>query len=433
MLIDKLLLTGIGILSVLFIVYIFFFYFKIFFVRKKIGVQVILGISTLIIWQLSVFKIDENFPITWKLFMTIGFTLFAVINVFIGKFLEQCFFAIIFDALWMLTETLVGNLLLIYCETIMDLRLLGAFASKILFLVVIVALKKVFMKEEIQELSSKYSLLLIFIPLGSIYIMNAVFILAHEAKKEYAGIYSLVCVVILILVNVLVGYIYIKLADDLQVRHMNMIYEQQLELCERHQKETELAVLQMRDVKHNIKNHFISILAYAEREECERIINFINDIMEEVKLMSSMGANTGNVVMDSLVGYWRRTAENEGIEFRMKLSIPIEIPFKGADMSLILGNLLENAVEGAVKAEKSKYISLNVKVDKGNLLIIVENSYSGELIKVKEELRTTKEDAVNHGIGLTSVRRAVKKYHGTMVIDDTMPERFLVRVVLYGK
>lgn len=87
MLIDKLLLTGIGILSVLFIVYIFFFYFKIFFVRKKIGVQVILGISTLIIWQLSVFKIDENFPITWKLFMTIGFTLFAVINVFIGKFL----------------------------------------------------------------------------------------------------------------------------------------------------------------------------------------------------------------------------------------------------------------------------------------------------------------------------------------------------------
>ena len=34
MLIDKLLLTGIGILSVLFIVYIFFFYFKIFFVRK---------------------------------------------------------------------------------------------------------------------------------------------------------------------------------------------------------------------------------------------------------------------------------------------------------------------------------------------------------------------------------------------------------------
>ena len=212
-----------------------------------------------------------------------------------------------------------------------------------------------------------------------------------------------------------------------------MIYEQQLELCERHQKETELAVLQMRDVKHNIKNHFISILAYAEREECERIINFINDIMEEVKLMSSMGANTGNVVMDSLVGYWRRTAENEGIEFRMKLSIPIEIPFKGADMSLILGNLLENAVEGAVKAEKSKYISLNVKFDKGNLLIIVENSYSGELIKVKEELRTTKEDAVNHGIGLTSVRRAVKKYHGTMVIDDTMPERFLVRVVLYGK
>ncbi|MFR8018627.1 MAG: hypothetical protein ACLU7M_04230 [Mediterraneibacter gnavus] len=60
------------------------------------------------------------------------------------SFWNNVFFAIIFDALWMLTETLVGNLLLIYCETIMDLRLLGAFASKILFLVVIVALKKSF-------------------------------------------------------------------------------------------------------------------------------------------------------------------------------------------------------------------------------------------------------------------------------------------------
>ena len=65
-------------------------------------------------------------------------------------------------------------------------------------------------------------------------------------------------------------------------------------------------------------------------------------------------------------------------------------------------------------------------------MISVENSYEGKLKKVKEGLRTTKEDTANHGIGLASVRRAARKYQGTVFIDDTVPECFLVRVVLYG-
>ena len=61
------------------------------------------------------------------------------------------FFSIIFDALWMLTETMVGNLLMIYCETIADSRIIGSCVSKVLFFVVVIALKKVFTKEEVRS------------------------------------------------------------------------------------------------------------------------------------------------------------------------------------------------------------------------------------------------------------------------------------------
>ena len=193
-------------------------------------------------------------------------------------------------------------------------------------------------------------------------------------------------------------------------------------------------MLQMRDVRHSMRNHFISILAYAEKGECEEIIRFVNDVIEDGKLKLFETANTGNIVTDSLVGYWKRTAENKGIEFQAKLSIPMDIPFKGADISLILGNLLENAVEGAAKAEEKRYIRLKIKYDKKNLLIMVENSYKGDLIKGKgEELRTTKADTANHGIGLASVRRTVGKYHGIVSIDDSVPGRFAIRAVLYGE
>ncbi len=432
MLTDKWFVVGIDILRVLFTLYIFFQFFSIFFNRKKSGVQVTVGVLILAAWQIDILGIIHMIPIEWNILVSIGFTLFVVLNIFEGKFIEKCFFSIIFDALWMLTETMVGNLLMIYCESIADSQVIGSFVSKLMFFVVVAALKKVFVKEEVQELSGGYSVGFVFIPIGSIYIMNAVFVLADKTRKGYAEVYSLVSVVILLLINILIGYIYIKLADDQQIRRKNMVYEQQLELCERHQEETELATLQMRDVKHNMRNNFISLLAYAEQGECEKMIGFINDVMEEGRLRTSKDVTTGNIVIDSLVEYWQKIAEKEEIEFQTELSIPMEMPFKGADISLILGNLLENAVEVAEKTIKRKYIKLRVKYDKKNLLIGVENSYGGNLKKIKGELRTTKEDTVNHGIGLASVRRVARKYQGTVFIDDTVSECFLVRVVLYG-
>mgnify|MGYP001623072523 CR=1 FL=1 len=64
---------------------------------------------------------------------------------------------------------------------------------------------------------------------------------------------------------------------------------------------------------------------------------------------------------------------------------------------------------------------------------MVENSYKGRMIRGKsEELKTTKADAVNHGIGILSVQRTSEKYHGRVLIDEEEPEYFVVRVVLYG-
>lgn len=75
-----------------------------------------------------------------------------------------------------------------------------------------------------------------------------------------------------------------------------------------------------------------------------------------------------------------------------------------------------------------------MKYNKNNLLIFVTNTYKGALIKTKDNrLKSTKIDAENHGVGLSSVYRAASKYYGTVVIDDSVPERFVVRVVLYGK
>lgn len=144
-------------------------------------------------------------------------------------------------------------------------------------------------------------------------------------------------------------------------------------------------------------------------------------------------SHSGNIVIDSLISYWFMAAEQEKIEFSVDICVPMIMPFKGADICLILGNLLENAVEAAQKVEGKRYIKIKIKYDKNNLLVFVSNSYRGTLIETKDHrLKSTKYNAENHGVGLPSVYRAATKYHGTVVIDDSIPECFRIRVLLYG-
>lgn len=191
------------------------------------------------------------------------------------------------------------------------------------------------------------------------------------------------------------------------------------------------AFLVENDIKITI--NLISILAYAENKEYEKMTGFIEEIMGEGGMMIASISNSGNIVIDSLIGYWYVTAQNKRIIFKTDICIPMIMPFKGADLSLILGNLLENAVEAAEKVEENRYINVKMKFDKNNLLLFVENSYKGKLLKTRDSrLKSTKSDAENHGVGLASVYRAVAKYHGSVIIEDSEPGKFKIRIVLYS-
>lgn len=432
MLINKVFSVGINIFFIGFTACLFLLYFSIFFTRKGKKIAFVVGL-----FIFAVTDIFLSLPPYMNVGLTILNTLIAVLLIYEGKFWKKCVFSITFSAIWMMTETFSGYVFLIYFgqfEVLQTLAEFGSFVSKCIFLCVIMALKRVFTDDEIKDLPASYSIMLVLIPTGSIYIMNNIFMLCHSVNSTQANFNSAVAAIILLCINILIFYIYIRLADDLQLKRMTSIYKQQLDLCERHQQEREISLLHIRDVKHNMKNNLVSILAYAEKGENDKIIGFVNEIMDDGGLKISAVTNSGNIVIDSLIGYWYVVSQKEEIEFSTDICIPMKIPFKGADICLILGNLLENAVEAAQKADSRKYICIKIKYDRNNLLIYVENSYKGCLKKTKNKgLSTTKADAQNHGVGLQSVCRAAAKYHGVVCIEDTIPSKFWVRIVLYGE
>ena len=105
------------------------------------------------------------------------------------------------------------------------------------------------------------------------------------------------------------------------------------------------------------------------------------------------------------------------------------------DINVLLGNLLENAIEAAGKTER-KYLSVHVKLKRGILKVKIENSFESSHILYEEQhgkdmvLKTTKPFTEQHGIGLKNVKKIVEKYNGTMAVT-TQEGIFCVNLLLY--
>jgi sensor histidine kinase regulating citrate/malate metabolism len=88
------------------------------------------------------------------------------------------------------------------------------------------------------------------------------------------------------------------------------------------------------------------------------------------------------------------------------------------DMTVILGNLLDNAVEACTRMdEANRYIDLNITYKPDYLVIQIENPMGREPVLKNGAYRTTKPDFDNHGFGLDHIAYLVSRHNGLMKIE----------------
>ena len=97
---------------------------------------------------------------------------------------------------------------------------------------------------------------------------------------------------------------------------------------------------------------------------------------------------------------------------------------------MILGNLLDNAIEASSKVENNRTIDIRIKYKNDILFIYVNNSFDGSIVYEGEKIKTTKKNKENHGIGLNNIEKILKKYDGTMKVYHT-ENRFHVDILMY--
>ena len=125
---------------------------------------------------------------------------------------------------------------------------------------------------------------------------------------------------------------------------------------------------------------------------------------------------TGNDTVDSLLNYKLQKANEVLNQVETKISIPEQLRLRSFDLNVLLGNLLDNAIDASMQTEDKK-LKITIKLDKGILFLNICNSCQRIAERRNNFLETAKEDKVNHGIGLKNVHRIVKKYHGDIAFS----------------
>lgn len=344
----------------------------------------------------------------------------------------RCMFTIRICSVWMLVEVLCAMVLTVAGAQNATLSDAGNVISKLCMLLLSVLISHYMKVKNSPEISLRYFLVILLVPASSIYIMHNIFIIA--AVYDEFSKFSVFASLMLLLVNYVVFEIYDWMSRDAMVREQNRLYGQQLELCSRQAEERESLYLEIRRLRHDMKNYLSCLLGAVQTGEKKEAEMLIQEMLNDgISNRTSEVSRSGNIVVDSLVNYKHDLAEKEGIMFEANVFIPVSLPFQSGHLAVILGNLLDNALEACRGVpEGQRYIKLDISYVKEMLQICIRNSYHATHRKDSSgRYLTTKKDTLDHGIGLSSVEQAVSCYHGEMTAEGTGNE-FRVSVVMYG-
>ena len=180
-------------------------------------------------------------------------------------------------------------------------------------------------------------------------------------------------------------------------------------------------------VRHDLAHHFLVIAEYCRRGEYEKIpvyletLNFQN-VTDEVKVYCR------NYTANIIFSYYAWLSKSENISFACEADLPENVLPNEMELSVLLGNALENAVEGCRKAGKEKYITAKIRYEKHKLIMDIRNPFDGVLWIHSGTLQSTKEEDL-HGYGMKSMQRVVDKYNGYLAYFKEDKE-FILQIVL---
>ena len=168
-----------------------------------------------------------------------------------------------------------------------------------------------------------------------------------------------------------------------------------------------------RRLRHDQKHLVILLNQLYEQKEYDKLGQNLRSILKYTDSIQTVKLY-GNETLDGLLGYWQLQAQESSIHFTTDIQFQ-KINLNDIDLAIILGNALENAftaVKGSLLTNPDSFVKVKIKEKGSQLLLSIENSYSGNIVRYNNKFYSAKRDFKEPGTGLENIRMIVEKYHG---------------------
>ena len=277
-------------------------------------------------------------------------------------------------------------------------------------------------------LKTSFWVLLVIVFASSLTTNFVIFKLMYVIADPFLRNLALGCCIAIVTSAFVSMYLYEHISKQSELLNREQQYKQQIRSQTKHLDDILVMQNQIKGFRHDIKNHWVALRGYFQRNDYEGGIQYIDEMSE--KLTSGETIDTGNVALDAIISTKKALAEEKNITFISTVQIPEKLSVDATDICIIFGNSLDNAVEACEKIKnEDKYIKLSVIFEEDTILCKVTNTISkGKKLSMK----TTKTDKENHGFGLENIKQALSKYNHVLKIDQTDDE-FILSFIIFNK
>lgn len=215
----------------------------------------------------------------------------------------------------------------------------------------------------------------------------------------------------------IVLFAYEKTIKQMESENQKVILDVQISAQQSYVAEAKQKYEATKSFRHDFKNHIIALRGLINAGDMDKAKAYI-ERFEQTSVEITFAINTGNSVIDTLLGEKFTYAEQLGIKVKCDVTIPNNVKVDDFDLCAIFANAIDNAIKACNAVQNDiKTIDVVAKSNKGFFIIDMINSY---------QIGTVPKGS---GMGLTTVQIIAEKYNGAMEITKSESE-FRISVIL---
>ena len=361
----------------------------------------------------------------------LGYSIIVFIFLFRDSFAEKMIWLGIYNFLIMISELIIMLLSNIILDRDLDvittdrMFLYLAVMSRLTLILLMEAIIRRYRGKFIIGLSYYKEIIMVII-FNQVLLLGVVYVVFNRnqmnIERFVMGIIGVVCLITIYTV-ILIFRVETKSREELDTR----LKLQQIELELKLNEDMIFITDRLKKLRHDMNNHIgimkhlIHIGKYDDLEE------YINQIYEDVEVANELVV-TGNKTLSVLLNAKKAQAKSRNIDFTSMIATK-DMNMQSKDICALLGNILDNAIEGAQKSGNKKYIQLSIQRTEEGCIIICENSLGIKPVVNHGRFLTNKDNTKLHGIGIENIKDIVSKYQGKIYFDYD-DEIFRVRIVM---